>query len=124
MLIAILALGSLVGVAEAHKFVSPSASTIRYREASGTFQGRVESDRDRCERRRFIKVVHRTADGREVVGKTRSNKRGRWKVAVGNANGIYRAIVKRRANTAGPDTQQHSHICERGRSPEIAVVNP
>ncbi len=108
---------SIVRFANAHEFAAASSTTIRYREATGVFRGRVTSSKGSCERRRKVKVVKETDSGSKVVGKDRSNRRGRWKVSVPNANGTYSAIVVRREQSY----VGHVHICERGRSSTISV---
>lgn len=103
----------------AHKFEAATSTTIRYREGTARFRGRVSSTRERCIRRRVVKVVRETESGPVVVGKDRSGREGRWTVSEPNANGAYHAVVKRRF-TSDPEGV-HIHDCQRGVSATITV---
>ncbi len=108
---------SLGGLALAHAYSAPSSTTLRYDEDGGRFRGRVESPRRPCEQQRKVKLVRLTSDGREVVGRTRSNNRGRWSIEEANANGAYRAVVVKRDRTP----PGHVHNCQRGTSGTVTV---
>lgn len=120
--LAALLLGVAFGsVAVAHETAATSATTFRYSEAQGKFQGRVTSPQDRCERNRVVKVLHETPQGMELVGKTTTNSDGSWRVGEPNANGVYRAVVVRRVSRN--DQPRHIHICQRAESSTVSV-NP
>ena len=108
-------------MAIAHETAAASATTFRYSEASGKFQGRVSSPQARCERNRVVKVSQETPQGLEFVGKTRTDSEGRWRVSEPNANGAYRAVVVRRVGRN--DRPRHIHICQRAESSTVSV-NP
>ncbi|MFN2587011.1 MAG: hypothetical protein ABR613_02675 [Actinomycetota bacterium] len=101
----------------AHAYSAPSATTLRYDEDDGRFRGRVDSPRRSCEEQRKVKLVKHTSSGNEVVGRTRSNAKGRWSIEQGNANGAYHAVVVRRNHTP----PGHIHQCQRGTSGTITV---
>lgn len=101
----------------AHAYSAPSTTTLRYDEDDGRFRGRVDSPRRPCENRRKIRLVKHTSSGKEVVGRTRSNSRGRWSIEQGNANGAYTAVVVRRERTP----VGHVHACQRGTSGTVTV---
>ncbi len=111
------AAASVAGDAAAHQYTAPSSTTIRYVENEGEFRGRVTSPRAACERNRKIKLVRESEEGRVVVGRDRSNRRGRWRIDQPNPNGVYRAIVVSRSNVV----PGHVHRCERGTSPSITI---
>ncbi len=101
----------------AHAYSAPSTTTLRYDEDDGRFRGRVESPRRPCRQMRKVKLVKHTSSGREVVGRTRSNNRGRWSIEQGNASGAYHAVVVKRDRTP----PGHVHSCQRGTSGTVTV---
>jgi hypothetical protein len=103
--------------AVAHQYSAPTTTSLRYDETDGRFRGRVDSPRDPCLQQRKIKLVKHTDDGNEVVGRTRSNSRGRWNIAEGNASGAYSAVVVRRYSAP----TGHVHQCQRGASGTVTV---
>ena len=109
----------LGGQVAAHKFEAATTTTIRYRETTGNFRGRVDSNRERCIRRRLVKVVKETDEGPVVVGRDRSGREGRWRVDEPNASGPYHAVVKRRFRSDPEGI--HIHDCQRGLSPTITI---
>lgn len=109
------------GLVQAHETAAASATTFRYSETRGKFQGRVSSSQDRCERNRIVKVMQETPQGLQFIGKDRTNSEGRWRVPEPNANGAFRAVVKRRITSR--NEPRHVHICQRAESSTVSV-NP
>ena len=116
-----LSLAGLAAPVHAHETAAGASTTFRYAEGQGKFQGRVVSSQARCERNRTVRVVEETPQGREFVGRDRTDSEGRWRVPGDNANGAYRAIVKRRVGRN--DQPRHIHICEGAESSTV-TVNP
>lgn len=114
---ACLAVAALAGAALAHAYSAPTATSIRYDEADGRFRGRVNSPRQACEARRKVKLMKQSNDGRKVVGRTLTNKNGRWSIRQSNANGVYSAVVVRRETAL----DGHVHQCQRGASGTVTV---
>ena len=106
--------------AVAHQYSAPTTTSFRYDEDDGAFKGRVDSPRDPCIAQRKVKLVRHTDSEREVVGKTRSNSRGRWSIDQPNAAGTYNAVVVRRFSAP----TGHVHQCQRGASQPVTVVDP
>jgi hypothetical protein len=81
----------------------------------GSFKGRVRSSVGGCERGRQItlKKEKRRSDG--TVGRTRSNRRGVWKLRKPRANGRFYAVVARKVFTRG-DTRI---VCKPARSDQV-----
>jgi hypothetical protein len=114
---AVSAVVALAGAALGHAYSAPSTTSLRYDEEDGRFEGRVDSPRRPCVPSRKIKLVEHTADGNEVVGRTRSNAKGRWSIEQPTASGAYSAIVVRRERTP----VGHVHACQRGTSGTVTV---
>lgn len=79
-------------------------SRIIMRQSFPAFHGKVKSPNDACTQDRRVKLFKlKRNGGRRLLGKTRTNNTGKWKVIVDPlSSGIYRAVVKRRAEgTAG-----------------------
>ena len=115
--VAVAASASLAGAALGHAYSAPSTTSLRYDEDDGLFKGRVESPRRPCVSQRKVKLVEHTPDGNEVVGRTRSNAKGRWSIEHANASGAYSAIVVRRERMP----TGHVHACQRGTSGTVTV---
>ncbi|HEV2757344.1 MAG TPA: hypothetical protein VG318_16385 [Actinomycetota bacterium] len=115
--LAVAAAASLGGTVLAHAYSAPSTTSLRYDEDGGEFRGRVASPRRSCEDSRKIKLVKHTSSGNDVVGRTRSNSKGRWSIEKENASGAYSAIVVRRDRTP----PGHVHACQRGTSGTVTV---
>jgi hypothetical protein len=71
----------------------PSTISAAYNQQTERFHGRVTSSNAECEAGRVVKVFKKTADGRELQGKTTANGRGRWTVEVMHAHGHYVAVA-------------------------------
>jgi hypothetical protein len=105
------------GSAAAHTVRADSEVTIRYNDARERFQGRVSSERPRCERNRRV-VVFRDTPGQDVrIGSDRTNDNGFYAVADNNAVGDFYAKVVRRERTP----EGHTHVCRAAVSPTITV---
>jgi hypothetical protein len=101
-----------VGVAKAQ--MVESRVSIRYDTDSEKFKGRVSSDEAECREGRTVKIFKKTADGRSLQGKDKTNSRGRYSVEVMHADGRYFALVKK---YEGMDDL----VCEKDRSQTIRV---
>ncbi len=113
--LSLLAVGA--GVAAAHTFRADSEVTITYNDAKERFQGRVSSERPRCEKNRLV-VVFRDSPGEDApVGSDMTNDNGFWAVEAKNPRGDFYAKVFRRVRTS----EGHRHVCRAGVSPTITV---
>ena len=117
LLAALVAAGSLAGGAAAHDFTTGSATLIGYDDEKGDFFGRVGAAEHECVAGRRVKIRKHTSSGFEVVGRTRSNAKGRWRLARPKANGTYDAVVTPKTTT----TAGHDHNCLRGGSGSVTV---
>lgn len=117
LLAAAVAAGSLTGGAAAHDYVGWSATPIGYDSDKGRFSGRVGSNVSDCEIDRRVKVRKHTSAGFKVVGRTRSNAKGRWRLSKPNAAGEFSAVIVARSET----TSGHEHECPRGGSGSVTV---
>jgi uncharacterized delta-60 repeat protein len=81
----------------------------------GAFEGRIETDRRRCNSHRRVEVHHRK-DG--VVGSTRSDRRGRWRLSDDQAAGGYWATTDRKTYATRSGLRV---ICQAGRSENVWV---
>ena len=114
-IVSLLTIGA--GIAAAHSFRADSEVTIRYNADRDRFQGRVISERPRCERNRMV-VVFRDTPGRDQrVGADRTNQNGFWVVDDGFGRGDFYARVRRRERKSA----DHTHICRADRSETITV---
>ena len=104
--------------AVAHQYSAPTTTSFKYKD--GEFRGRVDSPRDACISQRKVKLVRHTDSDKEVVGRTRSNSKGRWRIDQPNAAGTYNAVVVRRFSAP----TGHVHQCQRGASTPTTVVDP
>ena len=79
------------------------------------FKGRVRSDDSLCIRGRKVLLKRRTGDGSRTVGRTKTNRQGRWKVFENDPKGRYFAQT--------PEVRKSSdhgdHICEAAKSRTI-----
>jgi hypothetical protein len=73
----------------------------------------------KCQKRRKVVVFHKVAGGKERVGATRTNRRGRWVRNVGGEAepGKYFAKAKRKTIKK----QGKKIVCKKGKSKRIAV---
>ncbi|HEV2757345.1 MAG TPA: hypothetical protein VG318_16390 [Actinomycetota bacterium] len=109
--------GSLTSGAVAHDYTGWSATLIGYDSDKGRFFGRVGSTVENCAIDRRVKVRKHTSAGFKVVGRTRSNAEGRWRLSKPNAKGTYSAVVVKRSTTSS----EHEHDCRRGGSASVTV---
>jgi hypothetical protein len=81
--------------------------SIKYR--SGDFRGRLKAITGFCERHRRIKVI-RVVEGRSpLIGKDHTNRRGRYKVHEGHANGRFYAKSKAKVSAGGKCKRDFSY---------------
>jgi hypothetical protein len=64
-----------------------------YNQDTERFHGRVTSSDSECEAGRIVKLFKKTADGRDLQGKTMTNARGRWSIEVMHASGHFFAVA-------------------------------
>ncbi len=101
------------GVARAAAQVDhPTKVTIEYVE--GHFVGKVSSDTGECEVARTVKIFKRTADGKSLVGKDKTDSDGRYDVDLMTAEGRHFA-------RAGRTEPMADAVCVTGRSPTIRI---
>ena len=104
--------------AEAHRFKESSTVTIRWDKPR--FKGRVRSDRPFCRRNRKV-VVRRQKRGPDpVVGRDRTNRRGRYSINPRpnpRRGQRYYAVAKPKKKKK----HRHSHVCRRARSRTIKI---
>ena len=113
--VAAVALASAAGIASAAGGEKSEVDIVR---AAGGFQGFVSAEHAPCEPRRVVKVVRDVIDrDPEVVGKDRTNRRGKWKLRLGSVEfGLYTAVVKRKR--LGDDA---GTVCKKASSETIDV---
>lgn len=80
----------------------------------GSFVGKVNSDRASCERGRVVALRKQKPGKDKVVGRTLTNRRGKWRVSKAEPRGRYYAKVRR--STAG---STDNIICTGDRSKAI-----
>jgi hypothetical protein len=91
-----------------------SRVSIAYQSNAEDFTGRVRSGERECRVRRTVKVFRKTANGRSLQGKDKTNSRGRYRVHVMAADGRYFAVATRHEG-------MNNLVCERDRSQTIRV---
>lgn len=101
-----------VGVAQAG--MEASEVSIRYQSDTERFKGKVNSDESECRSGRKVKVYKRTADGRSLQGKDKTNSKGGYAIEVMHANGRYFAVAKKYEG-------MNDLVCETGVSDTIRV---
>jgi hypothetical protein len=102
----------VVGVARAG--MEDSQVSIRYEKDGESFKGQVSSDEAECKAGRTVKIFKKTADGRSLQGKDKTNSRGRYSVEVMHADGRYFGVATKHEG-------MHNLVCEKGRSETIRV---
>lgn len=129
VLIAAVALGSAAFVSGAygHKFKADSSVSIRFDKpkpndpyALGGFSGDVNSEKPRCERKRKVTLVQRTATGTTNIGTDLTDADGAWQISQSGttAPGDYYAKVAKRVIRKNT---KHRHICRRAVSKDVSV---
>ena len=101
----------------AHEYDGDTAGTWGYDSAKDRFRGRVASFDKECERRRLVKVQKSKDSGWKTVGRARSNRRGRWRVAMTDAEGTFRIVIRPRQKV----TIEHDHRCARYASQGVEI---
>jgi hypothetical protein len=91
-----------------------SRVSIAYHSDAENFTGRVRSGERECRVRRTVKVFRKTANGRSLQGRDKTNRRGRYRVHVMAANGRFFAVATRHEG-------MNNLVCERDRSRTIRV---
>lgn len=129
VLMASVALMSVVFVSGAvgHTFRADTTVSVKYDKpkpndpnANGSFGGNVSSEKPRCEKKRTVTLVQRTATGPTNAGTTVTDASGAWKIAPSASvppGSYYAKVAKRviRKNT------KHRHICKRAVSKDVTV---
>ena len=107
-LVAVFLLGS--SGLEAHTFSAKSTVSIRFDE--GKFKGRVRSSRERCEKRRLVKVFKARPDRPDVfIGQDQTNDNGFYRVGKPQGvSGKFYALVTRK-ETSHPNYPNQVHRC-------------
>lgn len=129
VLMAAVALMSVVFVSGAagHKFKAASNVTVKFDKpkpndpyAKGGFEGNVTSKKARCQKKRTVTVLQRTATGDAVVGTDVTDVNGAWQVTPSGtvAPGDYYAKVAKRVIRKNT---KHRHICRRAVSNDVTV---
>lgn len=109
--------GLLLARASAHEYDGTTVATVAYDSADDLWRGRVASFEDPCERRRKVKLQKLDGDAWETVASTRSNRSGRWRIEMVDADGTFRVVVPARVKV----TIEHDHRCDRYPSPSQQV---
>jgi hypothetical protein len=117
---ALVALGTLAGVADARVVAYETKVTIAYGNVTKVFdqefRGKVKSSKHKCEGNRTVKVFHRDPGPDTLVGSTTSKPTGRWSIGNDIAEGRHYAKVKSKAIGAA--------LCRGDRSRTIRVSQP
>ena len=91
--------------------------TIRHNPAEAFFAGRVDSHMRWCERDRVVVLLKVKQGPDPQVGKTRTNREGRWRIDVSVGAGRFYAVARFKDRYYGIDGQD---ICYRARSRTIS----
>lgn len=102
-------------VASAHRYRASSRVSLDYSDSA--FKGKVRSGRPKCEKNRKVKIKKMRPGRDRVVGRDRTNDRGKFRVRERNAKGRYYAKVSRRSR----GRYGHTHICKKDASRPIRV---
>ncbi|HZJ03273.1 MAG TPA: hypothetical protein VFE20_06285 [Thermoleophilia bacterium] len=100
---------------EAHTFTANSTVSIRFHD--GKFKGRVRSPRERCEKRRLVKVYKARPNRPDVfIGEDRTNDNGFYRVRKPRGvKGKFYARATRKV-TQHPNYPTQVHRCRRALS--------
>lgn len=100
---------------EAHTFTADSTISIRFE--NGKFRGRVRSPRERCEKRRLVKVYKARPNRPDVfIGEDRTNDNGFYRVRKPRGvKGKFYARATRKV-TQHPNYPTQVHRCRRALS--------
>jgi hypothetical protein len=117
----------LVAGATAHKVKYDTAVTIKYDKpnkndpyAKAAFDGRLSSDKARCEKNRTVDVYRREVNGSEtLIGSDATDVTGAWGIQPGSvAPGTYFAYTAKKVLRK---KKKHRHICKAGTSKDLKV---
>jgi hypothetical protein len=83
------------------------------------FHGHVKSDKSACEKQRKVKLFKQRQGSDKLLGKDKSNNRGKWEVEVDplKSGAYYAKVVRRKEGTAGT-----IFVC-RGDTSKTVVVD-
>ena len=96
-----------------------TTTSIRYREESNRFAGRVESHMTYCVRRRAVTLYRERPGTDATIATTRTGRSGRWYFpGFDDPEGRFYAVARYRDRAFGIDGAQ---ICYRGLSKTIKV---
>ncbi|MDQ3102362.1 MAG: hypothetical protein M3Q53_00795 [Actinomycetota bacterium] len=113
--------------AAGHKFKADTTVSVKYDKpkpndpyATGSFGGNVNSEKPRCEKKRTVTLVQRTATGSTNVGTDLTDANGVWQISPSAtvAPGAYFAKVAKRVIRKNT---KHRHICKRAVSKDVTV---
>lgn len=108
-----------VGIAYAHDASSDSEIVnFRYNDDKERFQGKVVSERERCEGNRIVQVFEKLPGNNRLVGDDGTNDSGFFKLDDKMPKGDYYAKVLRRLR----EREGHRHVCRGDRSEVITVT--
>jgi hypothetical protein len=99
----------------AHNASFDSSVSIDYDRPN--FEGRVSSERDRCERGRSVSVFKKRDGGDRLIGTDETNDDGFYSVPKAGARGRFYAVVAREVFGG----YGHRHVCEGDTSDTIRV---
>lgn len=118
---------AFVSGAAGHKFKADTGVSVKFNKpkpndpyATGSFEGKVDSERPRCEKGRTVTLVQRTTTGSADVGTALTDGNGAWQIAPSTivAPGTYYAKVAKRVIRKNT---KHRHICKRAVSKDVTV---
>lgn len=117
---------AFAAVAVGHTFKADSTVSVKFNKpkpndpyATGSFEGSVKSEKPRCEKKRTVTLVQRTATGSTNVGTDLTDANGAWEISTTTvAPGAYYAKVAKRVIRKNT---KHRHICKRAVSKDVTV---
>ena len=118
---------AFVSGAAGHKFKADTTVSAKYNKpkkndpyAKGGFEGKVSSEKPRCEKRRTVTLVQRTTTGSANVGDALTDATGAWQITPSAtvAPGTYYVKVAKRVIRKNT---KHRHICKRAVSKDVTV---
>ena len=117
MIVAVGAMAALMAApaVDAHTFTGSTSTTIGY--ARGAFRGRISSNVASCKIGRTVRLYKVKKGPDRLLGKTKSNRRGKWSIARAKRRGRYYAkVAGRQAGTYG-----HNHRCAAATSATLRI---
>ncbi len=85
-----------------------------------TYLGRVGSEQRKCTKQRKVKIVRKRRGGKETVGTTKTDRKGKFKIVLVGASlekGRYSAFARKRSFRKGGDKV----VCEAAKSKDLRV---